>query len=252
MNKKQLIEIATRIGYCLQTAGAETFRVEDSMYRILSALGARDISVFVINSVIMFSMKTREGQIAFDMKRCLGKGIDLYKIEKANALCRRICSEEMSYEEIIAEIEKIENKKQYSFIVKYLGFTVVSVGFTAIFGGGLLEALAAFFTALIVYPLMHFMDSLKIGIFFKNILASAAIALAVVVFNAFICQIQIDKTIIGTFMNLVPGVALTTSMRDIIAGDQISGKNILTEAIIIALGMALGAGMVMAASQGLI
>jgi len=252
LNKKQLIEIATRIGYCLQTSGAETFRVEDSIYRILSALGARDISVFVINSFIMFSMKTREGQIAFDMKRCTGKTIDLYKIEKANALCRKICSEEMSYEQIIEEIKQIEDKKPYKFIVKYFGFTLVSVGFTVIFGGGLLEALAALFTALLVYPLLHLMDTLKTGVFLKNILSSAAIALAVVVFNAFICEIQIDKTIIGTFMNLVPGVGITTAMRDIIAGDVISGKNSLTEAIIIALGMALGAGVVLAASQGLI
>ena len=47
-------------------------------------------------------------------------------------------------------------------------------------------------------------------------------------------------------MNLVPGVALVTSMRDIIAGDLIAGKNSLTEAILIAVGMALGAGIVLA------
>lgn len=230
----------------MQKYGAETFRVEDSIARVLSALGATDVNVFVINSCFMVSMKSKEGSVASEIRRCTEKTPDLYKIDRLNSLCRKICSEEMDYDSIIAEIYDIENKKTYPFIAKLIGSTIISVGFCFLFGGRLFELLAALIVSVIVYPLIYFMDRLKSGLFFNNIIASGLIALFTILLSAFLFEVQIDKVIIGTFMNLVPGISLTTSMRDIIAGDLISGKNTLTEALIIALGMALGAGLVMA------
>lgn len=230
----------------MQKNGAETFRVEDSIARVLTALGATDINVFVINSCFMVSMTSKEGTVVSEMRRCTEKSTDLYKIDRLNTLCRRICSEKMDYDSIIAEIDDIESKKAYPFIVKLIGFTIISAGFCFLFGGGLLELAAALIVSVIVYPLVYSMDRLATGIFFKNIIASGLIALLTILLSAFLFEVQVDKVIIGTFMNLVPGVALTTSMRDIIAGDLISGKNTLTEALIIALGMALGSGLVIA------
>lgn len=60
---------------------------------------------------------------------------------------------------------------------------------------------------------------------------------------------HVDKIVIGAFMNLVPGVAFTNSLRDIIAGDLIAGLTRLTEALLTALAMALGAGIVMTAAK---
>lgn len=230
----------------MQRNGAETFRIEDSIARVLAALGATDINVFVINSCFMVSMKADEGTVVSEIRRCTEKSTDLYKIDRLNTLCRRICSEKMDYDSIIAEIDDIESKKAYSFIVKLIGFTIISAGFCFLFGGRLLELAAALIVSVIVYPLIYSMDRLSTGIFFKNIIASGLIALLTILLSAFLFEVQIDTVIIGTFMNLVPGVALTTSMRDIIAGDLISGKNTLTEALVIALGMALGSGLVIA------
>ena len=50
-------------------------------------------------------------------------------------------------------------------------------------------------------------------------------------------------------MNLVPGVPFTNALRDIIAGDLIAGLTRLTEALLTALAMALGAGIVMTAAK---
>lgn len=252
MNNQQLLNIASRLGNCMQKNGAETYRIEDSIARVLSALGATDINVFVINSCIMVSMASDDATVVTEIRRCTEKNTDLYKIDKLNTLCRRICSENISYSDIIHEIDEIEAKQSYSFLVKLFAFTIISGAFSFIFGGGLYEVIAACVIGLLVYPIVYITEKLKAGIFFKNIIASAAIALLALLFSAFLCKIQVDTVIIGTFMNLVPGVALATSMRDIIAGDLISGKNTLTEAVVIALGMALGAGMVMATLPNLI
>ena len=252
MNNQQLIEIASRLGHSMQACGAEIYRIEDSLTRVLKGLGAVEINVFVINSAVMLSLRTGEEAIVSDIRRSPSRGTDLYKLDKLNTLCRKICSQPMQYDEIIAEIDKIDAKKAYPFSLKYLGFSMISIAFCLIFGGGALEGLAALIVSLIVYPMIYAMDRLKTGIFFKNIIASAVIALLAVLFSAFVLNVNFDKVIIGTFMNLVPGVALVTSMRDIIAGDLIAGKNSLTEAIIIAVGMALGAGIILASFSSLI
>lgn len=246
MNNQQLLNIASRLGNSMQKNGAETYRIEDSLTRVLSALGATNISVFAINSCIMVSMATDDAPVVTEIKICREKGTDLYKIDKLNTLCRRICNECLSFDEIIAEIDSIEAQKPYSFAVKLLGFTMVSVGFSYLFGGALFEILAAFVVSLFVYPIIYIFDRLKAGIFFKNIIASAATAFFTLLFSYIVSGTLVDIVIIGVFMNLVPGVALASSIRDIIAGDLISGKNTLTEAVIIALGMALGAGIILA------
>ena len=85
--------------------------------------------------------------------------------------------------------------------------------------------------------------------FFANIMLSgmtAALALLSVWAGA---GQHVDKIVIGAFMNLVPGVAFTNSLRDIIAGDLIAGLTRLTEALLTALAMALGAGIVMTAAK---
>ena len=244
MTSQQLLDVSSKLCDSLQKYGAETYRVEDSVERILTAHGASEINVFVINSCCMISFKDQSGQVSSNMLRCGDKTTDLYKLDKLNALSRKLCSEPMIYEDIISEIDKINQKKVYPMYVKLLAFTLISTSFCYLFGGNATEIIAAGAVSVVVYPMIYLMDSLKTGIFFKNIIASAIIALLTLLFSSFIAEIRIDKSIIGTFMNLVPGVALVNSMRDIIAGDLISGKNTLTEAILIALGMALGSGLV--------
>ena len=49
-----------------------------------------------------------------------------------------------------------------------------------------------------------------------------------------------DHMIIGNIMLLIPGVALTNSLRDIISGDTMSGLLRFFEACVIALAIAAG------------
>lgn len=59
---------------------------------------------------------------------------------------------------------------------------------------------------------------------------------------------SLDTVTIGTLMVLVPGMALTNAMREIMAGDIISGLSRAAESILtaaaIAIGSALGLGLV--------
>lgn len=60
---------------------------------------------------------------------------------------------------------------------------------------------------------------------------------------------NVDKIIIGALMLLVPGVAVTNSMRDIIAGDLIAGLMKMVEALMVATAIAIGTGGALSISR---
>ena len=54
---------------------------------------------------------------------------------------------------------------------------------------------------------------------------------------------SVDVVTISTLMVLVPGVALTNAMREIMAGDTISGLSRTADAILIGTAIALGSAV---------
>ena len=77
-------------------------------------------------------------------------------------------------------------------------------------------------------------------------MASALSALTALLSVRFGLGQHADIITIGALMNLVPGVAITNSMRDAIGGDLIAGLLRLAQALITALAIALGVGLAIA------
>ena len=60
---------------------------------------------------------------------------------------------------------------------------------------------------------------------------------------------QSNTVLISVLMNLFPGLILANALRDIMAGDIMSGVSRTTEALLIAVAIAVGSGTVVAASM---
>lgn len=60
MDYKLLLDMAVDLGYELAMAGAETFRVEESISRVLAAYGVES-EVFAITNYLMVSIITDDG-----------------------------------------------------------------------------------------------------------------------------------------------------------------------------------------------
>lgn len=52
--------------------------------------------------------------------------------------------------------------------------------------------------------------------------------------------IHADKMIIGTIMLLVPGIAITNGMRDVLVGDFLTALTRFAEVVIVAMGITTG------------
>ena len=156
-----------------------------------------------------------------------------------NWLDPRTVEEEI--ESIQKRLEDTEKaRKKYRFPVVLAGYVLVAWGFSVFFGGSLMDSLCAAACGLLLGVAEHFMGKLHANVFFQKIAAAFLMATMAYGISAFGVIPNVDSSVIGTLMLLVPGLLFTNAMRDIIFGDTNSGINRVVEALLIAVAVALG------------
>ena len=99
----------------------------------------------------------------------------------------------------------------------------------------------AFLCGLIVKAAVGYMARLNANVFFINVCASMLLVMVPVALTYAGCTaIHTDKIIIGAIMLLVPGIAITNVMRDVIIGDFMTAISKLAEVLIVAMAIAVG------------
>lgn len=239
MDFNRIINLSTDIGTLMLENGAETYRVEETMSRICLAYGIHKVDVFVIPTNIIITIKIGDDAIS-RTKRVTSRTINLDKISKLNNLSRDIAFNNVSIEDAEIALNKIASEKEYSLKVKILGFLITASSFTLLFGGNIKDALASGFIGIILCLLSYFLNILKTNNFFINILSGALASLLAFFSIKLNLANNLNEIIIGSLMPLVPGLAITNSLRDIIAGDLVSGSAKFIEAFLIAVGIAIG------------
>jgi len=243
MTGSQLSHIAMEIGVVLLSNGAETYRVEESMQRICMAMGARNAEIFVVPTTIIMGITLANGEHLTRTHRIHTRGIDLMKVEYINSLSRQVCYEEMSYDEVLAELHRINNATPYPYFLQVIALGFVAQMFTLFFGGNFEASCIGFIIGLCVKLQMDVMTRFETNIFFINIVGGFIAATIALCATALGLTSQMDAIIIGSIMTLVPGLAITNSIRDIIAGDYLSGLTKGIEALLIGTGIATGVGI---------
>lgn len=249
MDYYTLLDMAADLGYHLTMSGAETFRVEESIVRVLSSYNIQ-AEVFAIPNCLHVSIETENGKPMTRMRRVGHHGNNLDAVEKYNSVSRRICSEHPDPEVAAKWINDVKKSlKQYSMPLVLLGHILVASGFALLFGGCAWDSLCAGVCGLVVGLVNKFMERMKVNNFFSIIVASFAMSIIAYFSSSMGWIHNADATIIGTLMLLVPGLLFTNALRDIIYGDTNSGTNRIVQVFLIAAAIALGTGSALKLSQ---
>lgn len=243
MDYYKLLDFATDLGYELSKCGAETYRVEESVIRILTAYGVES-EVFAIPNCLIVSITSPEGHPLTYMRRIGFHGNDLDGVTLFTSLSRRICAEKPDPEDALVLLEQTRrSRNQHHWAMILLGYILASGGFTLFFGGKLMDCLAGGLAGLVVGMLQMYMDKLKTNPFFQTLLSAIPLALIPYALGALGVISTPDAAIIGTVMVLIPGLLFTNAMRDIIFGDTNSGVNRIIQVLLIAIAIACGTGV---------
>lgn len=249
MDYNELLNITTRLGQMLLENGAEIYRVEESIQRMALAYGVKEVDVYAVPTTIIVTINTVGNCNMTKTKRIHQRSTNLDKVERLNNLARHTCQTTPDLTEVKEELDKIQERPKFGFKMQLFAYALTSSTFTLFFGGTIYDALCALFIGPIIKIISELMDRFRTNPFFITIICSMIAAfLAVVVYELNLAQ-NIDKMIIGLVMNLVPGVALTNSVRDVIAGDFIAGQTKMTEAILTATSIAIGTGIALSISN---
>lgn len=233
------------VGEIMLTSGSEVNRVEDTLERMAKAYGCNQVDVFTITSSIVVTVHDGEDRIFTQTRRIREYQTDIYKIEQCNELSRQVCVQPLPQKELTERIAKIRAGRGYPWWVRLLAYGLVASSFTIFFGGGLLDAAASAICGLGLYWILQLLDRIRIQRIVTTILAAAFVGLLAVVLTRLGLGNSVDKISIGNVMLLIPGISFTTSLRDMISGDTISGLLGLCEAILRALAIGLGFALVL-------
>lgn len=229
------------LGALLLRSGAEVNRVEDTIRRIAQAYGFVRVEIFTINNMMTLTVHSPKGRIITQTRRITSTKADFEKIARANALSREVCAEPIPYMELqqcVTDIEK--NSCAYRTWVRYLAYVITAGAFTIFFGGELKEAAVSAITGFVLCAVVSACERLKIQPIIANLVGSFIMTLLISVLTASGTGAGFDTIVMGNIMLLIPGLGLTTSIRDMITGDTVSGLMGICDALLKAFAIAVG------------
>jgi len=241
MDYGQLLTLAADLGYGLLESGAEIYRVEESMQRLLHAYGVQQADPFVIPNCIIVSLVTPEGEPMTQVRRMPFHGTDVDLLERYNDLSRTLCQETPVVEEARQRLQRIgQARRKYPLPVLILAYMAGCGFFSLFFGGGIRDTLCAALCGGIVGLALTGMTRLKTNLFFKTLFCAFLSALFAVGLTQLGLGENTDKIIIGALMALVPGIIFTNALRDLMAGDMVASIIKMTDALLTGVMAALG------------
>lgn len=242
---KKVLDLSMEAGRILLDAGAEIFRVEETIQRIAKAFGIEKCSSFVMSTGIFLTAENDEGEIYASVKHIPIQGAKLHRIAAVNQLSREIAEGKCSMEEAEQKLEAIKNMPQKRNITRIFAAGVGSGGFCYLLGGRLMDMVAAFLSAFLLYAVLIALEKRekKTSKIVVNLIGGFCVSLFAVIFYRLGIGNTPGSILVGSIMPLVPGVSLVNAVRDFAEGNYIGGGVRFLDALMVALGIAMGVGL---------
>ena len=231
-------------GRLIMENGGETYRVEETITRMGHSFGFDEVACFAVPSGIFISYRKRDarGSIETAVKRVRRRGTDLTRVDAVNAVSRRMEEETLSCEEVMSLLKEIESRPRR---VKHVGLSFAvalsSFGWAAMFGGGWMDCIIAFFVALLSQGLAFALDKAGMRSFVSTLFGSFLGTILPMLFHMATGMLVVDATVAACLMPMLPGLAMTNAVQDTLRGDMVSGISSATSALLTASMIAGGA-----------
>ncbi|MGN0201511.1 MAG: threonine/serine exporter ThrE family protein [Candidatus Cryptobacteroides sp.] len=232
----KVLELASYAGHILLENGAEISRVEETMERIAGHYGVDSSSFFVLSNGIFTTAASGFAKVEF----IPFKGAQLERVAEVNQLSRDIAAGLLTIDQAWDKLTSIRKKRSSSRPGQILGSAVGSAGFCIIFGGGLLDAAAAFVVGALLWAFVCFVTAPRMSKIVGNIAGSALATALCIAFHRLGFGESLGNMIIGSLIPLIPGVPFTNGIKDLANEDYLAGATRLLDALMVFLCIAVG------------
>ena len=240
---KKVLDFVTAAGELMLKNGAEVSRTQQTMEIMARSLGVDGFHGYVLTNGLFTSIGGEE--YPAQIRSVPQSAIHLGRVEAVNALSRKIAEKKMGLEEATEELERIRQIPMVPQNQQILACGLGSASFAILFGGVWQDGVIALIVGFLLQILLLKMDDWGIARMFTKFWGAIFVVLATLLLFHTGVGCNMDKSIIGALMPLVPGMALTLGIRDLIDADFLSGVIRMLDALLTAACIACGAGLVL-------
>lgn len=244
----QVLQVAAAAGELLLRSGADVARVEETILRIARAYGVNDADTFVTPTGFFISMGA-DAHVA-GVKRVVMRTIALDRVSAVNSLSRQLADDPIPPAEALERIRQIgEMPPPLSGWTDVLFSAVSAAACTMLVGGTLPDFGPALLANFVVQGAQRITRDLHMPDVVGDFVAGAT-AVASALFLRRWVGCEVGPVVAGGIMVLVPGIAFTNAIRDMIAGDLVSAGARGLEALLKAATLASGVATVLYMAGG--
>lgn len=234
--------------HALLENGAETYRAEETARRLGVALGVGDAQVFAFPTGVFVSIEQppgADGAPITGVRRIRKRSVNLSRVNDVNNLARAVAGGGVTPHVAIETLSTLLTPGQPRKMIKPVAACALAAGFFALFfGGGALDFLVAALCGGCVQAFASAFGREDYFHFILSLFGGAFIALVALSFITLTGSGSASAIIAGAIMPLLPGLAMTNAIRDTMRGDLVSGVARGAEALLVAVALACGAGVV--------
>ena len=242
MDFELYMDTAVLAGKIMLESNAETYRVEETVTRILNKTGLQMTDALALTTGLVATLDSPNMHAITVVKRITERTTNLNRVSRVNAVSRNFVEDKLTIQEAYDALQNIDeiqySGRQKSFAL--IGFIQL---FIFLMGGTFYDFLAMLPVSATVSFVQHTAVKWKIRPFIQNLVSSFVIAVMTAILSELLTfPIQPETIIISAIMPLLPGTVLTNGIRDTFRGDYMSGAAKILEAFVIAIFIAIGIG----------
>lgn len=241
MDYDKILQAIIDIGEEMIVTGAEVSRVEDSINRMCRSYGFTKVNVFIITSNMQVTMEDPEGRTHTHIRRIHRYDVNFDKLDYLNDLSRYVCTHpDMTSKEIKAKLKEVMSRPEPKLIYRFIGSVLVAGFFALFFGGTVRDSLAASLMGVIVVLMELLLKDREENQIVYHFIISVVAGIVAILFVKIGLGHNEGIIMMGGIMLLIPGIALTNAIRDMLIGDLASGLLRLVNALLVAGSIACG------------
>ena len=244
-NVNEVVHIAKLCARLILENGGETYRAEETVYRICSTFGFDEIDVFAIPTGVFITVSKDGVSTGTAMKRIRKRSVNMKAIETVNNISRQLTGRKIAVSDALEMLRPLCEQKPEKKLLNIAAAGLSSGFFALLFRGSIFDFFVAAFCGAIVQWVAGSIKAVDMFNFAVSILGSFIIALVSVLCVKLTGMGDLEKIIAGAITPLLPGVPMVNAIRDTMRGDLLSGVARGAEALLIAAALAFGIGMVL-------
>lgn len=242
MDYEKILQGILDIGEEMIVCGSEVSRVEDSIRRMCVAYGCDPyrVNVFIIVSNIQVTVEAPDGKIITQIRQIKRSDVNFDRLDYFNDLSRYVCKHTPDHEKIQERFKIVMNRPTHGLPLKIAGSVLVASSFALFFGGTVRDGISAAVMGVIIVFMEEILKKRETNQIVYHFIVSVVAGIAAILMVSIGLGQHEDLIMMGGIMLLIPGIAMTNSVRDMLIGDIATGMLRLCNAVLTAAAIACG------------